>query len=74
MCSHDDPLAFLKAVWKGELEANAAQVRAATAALPFVHQKLGEGGKKDARAAAAKSAAGGKFASTAPPLALVKRG
>ncbi|GAB3416693.1 hypothetical protein NX774_12170 [Massilia agilis] len=57
-----DPLDFLKAVWLGEVEANVAQVRAATAALPFMHKKLGEGGKaKDDAEAAQKEAAGGKF-------------
>lgn len=40
---HGDPLDFLQAVWTGEVEATVAQVRAATAALPFKHRKLGEG-------------------------------
>lgn len=64
--AHSDPLDFLRAVWKGELVATAAQVRAAQAALPFLHQKLGEGGKKEARADAAKKAEN-KFARTTPP-------
>jgi phage terminase small subunit len=34
--------------------------------LPFKHQKLGEGGKKDAQADAAKKAAN-KFGTPAPP-------
>lgn len=70
--SHSDPLDFLRAVWKGEVDANATQVRAAQAALPFVHQKLGEGGKKGQRQEAAKSASKGKFAAAPPPLRAVK--
>jgi len=35
--------------------------------LPFKHKKLGEGGKKDLKADAAKTAGGGKFSPTAPP-------
>lgn len=38
---HVDPLEFLQAVWTGEVEATVAQVRAATAALPFKHKKVG---------------------------------
>ena len=64
----NDPLDFLRAVWKGEIQANPGQIRAATAALPFTHQKLAEGGKKDAAADAARKVAGGKFAAAAPPL------
>ena len=67
-----DPLEFLRKVWSGEIEANASQVRAASAALPFVHQKLGEGGKKDAKDQAAQKAVS-KFAPTAAPLKLVSR-
>jgi phage terminase small subunit len=46
-------------------------VRAASAALPFVHQKIGEGGKKDAKGAAAKAAGQGKFGTSAPPKLVV---
>ncbi|SMP71894.1 hypothetical protein SAMN06295970_11785 [Noviherbaspirillum suwonense] len=63
---YSDPLDFLRAVWKGEVEATAAQVRAAQAALPFIHQKLGEGGKKEQREDAAKKVAS-RFAPAAPP-------
>ncbi|WP_283443983.1 hypothetical protein [Noviherbaspirillum suwonense] len=56
----------MRAVWKGEVEATAAQVRAAQAALPFIHQKLGEGGKKEQREDAAKKVAS-RFAPAAPP-------
>lgn len=67
LTGYTDPLAFLQAVWTGEVEANNGQIRAAQAALPFTHQKLGEGGKKDAQKDAAKKAGGGRFASAAPP-------
>lgn len=62
-----DPLEFLRAVWKGEIDANPTQVRAASAALPFVHQKLGEGGKKDAAKAAAEKVSATRFTPTSPP-------
>lgn len=61
MTGYSDPLDFLHAVWKGEVEATAAQVWAAQAALPFIHQKLGEGGKKDQKNVAAQKAGTGKF-------------
>lgn len=62
-----DPLEFLLDVMQGRVEANAGQIRAATAAAQYVHAKRGEGGKKDAAGDRAKSAAGGKFAPAAPP-------
>lgn len=40
-----DPLDFLQAVWTGAVEATVAQVRAATAAMPFKHKKLGASDK-----------------------------
>lgn len=69
--SYTDPLEFLRAVWMGDIDATAQQVRAAQAALPFEHQKLGEGGKKDKQADAAKEAARGKFQSATPPKLVV---
>lgn len=66
-----DPLEFLIGVMTGEIAANAAQVKAAVAAAPYVHSKKGEGGKKDAHASAAKKAAGGKFAPAAPPANVI---
>ncbi|NID06644.1 terminase small subunit [Luteibacter jiangsuensis] len=41
--------------------------RMAVAAAPFVHGKMGEKGKKDAKREAAASAGGGRFASAPPP-------
>lgn len=66
---YDDPLAYLRAVWTGAIDSSPAQVRAAQAALPFVHQKLGEGGKKEGKQAAAEKAAGRFGAAAAPKLA-----
>lgn len=71
-----DPLEFLLDVMQGNVAANAAQVKAAIAAAPYVHQKRGDGGKKDRAAAdAKKAAAGGKFApSKAPNVVMLNRG
>ncbi len=66
-----DPLEFLIGVMTGEIAANAAQVKAAIAAAPYLHQKRGESGKKGAQADAAKKAAGGKFAPAVPPANVV---
>lgn len=66
-----DPLEFLKAVWTGAIDATALQIRAATAALPFLHRKLGEGGKKDEASEASKKASKGKYAPSAPPRLVV---
>lgn len=51
----------------GEIAANAAQVKAAIAAAPYVHPKKGESGKKETAAGGAKKAAGGKFAPAKAP-------
>lgn len=72
--AHADPLAFLRAVWTGQLDATALQVRAATAALAYVHPKRGEAGKKERAAESASRAARGRFKGASPPLALVKPG
>jgi phage terminase small subunit len=69
--SHDDPEKFLMA-FMNDLEMDPRERKdAAKALMPYKHQKLGEGGKKDAAADAAKKAAGGKFAPTAPPKLIV---
>lgn len=66
-------LDFLRAVWAGDLACTAAQLRAAVAALPYVHQRLGEGGKKDqTRRAAAKVAS--RFVPVSPPRLVVSNG
>jgi hypothetical protein len=70
---HNDPLDFLRAVWKGELQASPNQVKAASAALPFIHPRQGEGGKKNKRQAEAEKVAS-RFAPAAPPRLVVKNG
>lgn len=68
----DDPLEFLQAVYRGEVEATNAQITAAKAMLPFVHKRLGEEGKKQERKDAAVAVSDGRFASAAPPLRAVR--
>lgn len=63
----DDMLTLLKQVALGRVEVSALQVRAAIAAVQYEHSKPGEGGKKDARRGAAKSASSGIYAPAAPP-------
>lgn len=71
--SFTDPLNYLRAVWLGRIDANSDQVRAATAALPYLHPKIGEGGKKELKQQAAQAASSGRFSASSPPkLALVK--
>lgn len=60
------PMEFLEKVQAGLIEASPSQIRAATALLPYKHQKVGEGGKKDQQQAAAKQVAS-RFAAAAPP-------
>jgi phage terminase small subunit len=67
-----DPKKFLQSVMNDELADPRIRMDAAKALLPFMHQKLGEGGKKDERLNAAKKIATGKFSPVAPPLRLVK--
>jgi len=67
----DDPKAFLAAVMNdGEADAR-LRTEAAKALMPYVHAKLGEGGKKDNRKAAAQSVLRGKFSPSAPPKLVV---
>lgn len=62
-----DPLKFLLAVMNDPDAGARLRVDAAKAALPFVHGRKGEGGKKDERQAAAEKAGKGRFAPSAPP-------
>lgn len=65
--AHRDPKSFLLAAMN-DLKLDPKQrIDAAKALMPFMHPKLGEGGKKDQKQDAAKKAASGKFASAAPP-------
>ncbi|CAN2526264.1 hypothetical protein [Burkholderia pseudomallei] len=63
-------LQLLQDIALGRVEATAIQVRAAVAAVQYTHAKKGEGGKKDAKAEAAKAAAS-KFGGPPPPPRLV---
>lgn len=70
--AYDDPLKFLMAVMNNTGEDIDVRKDAAKAMLPYIHPKKGETGKKDAKNAAAKVAAGaGKFGSMAPPKLVV---
>ena len=69
--AHKDPKVFLLALMN-DLEADLKlRADAAKALMPFMHTKLGEGGKKDQQQDAAKRVAGGKFAAVAPPKLIV---
>ncbi|WP_288395879.1 terminase small subunit [uncultured Acinetobacter sp.] len=57
-----DPLEFLESVYTDPVEDMALRVRAAQAALPYVHGKVAEKGKKESKEDAAKAATkSGKF-------------
>ncbi len=58
-----DPLAFLESVYSDPVEDMALRVRAAQAALPYVHGKVAEKGKKETKAETAREGSkSGKFA------------
>lgn len=61
------PLEYMLAVMNDSSADPARRDRLAIAAAPFVHGKIPEGGKKDARNAAAQDAVGGKFKPAQPP-------
>lgn len=67
---YDDPLDFLKSVMNDRGEDIDTRKDAAKAMLPYLHSKKGEGGKKDAKQAAAKAVAS-KFMGMAPPQLIV---
>ena len=68
---HKDPKVFLLALMN-DLEADVKlRADAAKALLPFMHQKIGEGGKKDAKQDAAKKVSAGKFGASAPPKLVI---
>jgi len=70
---YDDPLEFLKYVMNSRSEDIDTRKDAAKAMLPYLHSKKGEGGKKDAKQAAAKAVAS-KFTGMAPPQLIVNNG
>lgn len=65
--SKDDPLEYLKSVWTNECEEQELRLAAARAALPYIHGKVSEKGKKETRADEARNIAQGasKFATRA---------
>lgn len=67
-----DPRPTLELVATGQIEVSVLQFKALIALLPYSHTKKGDGGKKDGKREAAKKAASGKFASTKPPVRLVR--
>lgn len=70
--AYDDPLEFLRDVMNDPTKDILTRKDAAKSMLPYIHPKKGEGGKKDARNAAAKAAAGAsKFGAMTPPKLVV---
>lgn len=64
-----DPLEFLESVYTDPVEDMALRVRAAQAALPYIHGKIAEKGKKETKADEAKQATtSGKYASLSAQL------
>ena len=61
--SHEDPLEYLKSVWMDKEQDEELRVACAKAALPYVHGKIADKGKKQTKAEEAQAAAkgGGKF-------------
>lgn len=69
-----DPVEFLTKVMNEPAADLRLRIDAAKAMLPFKHQKLGEGGKKDQKQDAAAKASAGKFAAAAPPKLIAAGG
>lgn len=69
--THADPKMFLLAAMNDQRTDPKLRVDAAKALMPFMHQKLGEGGKKDEAADKAKKAGQGRFKAAPTPLKLV---
>ncbi|MBJ9687508.1 terminase small subunit [Burkholderia vietnamiensis] len=68
--TYKDPKDFLLAAMNDQLTEPKLRIDAAKSLMPFMHQKLGEGGKKEAQAEAAKKAAS-KFGALMPPKLVV---
>lgn len=68
---YNDPLVFLKAVMNDGGEDLKLRVDAAKAMLPYTHGRIGEQGKKEQKAVAAKKASAGRFGQSAPPRVVV---
>jgi phage terminase small subunit len=63
---YSDPKAYLLMAMNDPAMPPKERVNAAKALLPFMHKRLGEGGKKEEKDAAAKGVAS-RFAAAAPP-------
>ncbi|WP_151803979.1 terminase small subunit [Acinetobacter bereziniae] len=65
--SIDDPLEYLKTIWTDKNEDPDLRLKAAQAAMPYVHGKVGTKGKKESQKDEARDIAGGagKFATRA---------
>lgn len=63
----DDPLEYLKTIWTNNEEDPDLRLKAAQAAMPYVHGKVGTKGKKETQKDEARDIAGGagKFATRA---------
>lgn len=68
---HADPKMFLLAAMNDVVLDPKQRIDAAKALMPFMHQKLGEGGKKEEAADKAKKAGLGRFKAAPTPLKLV---
>jgi phage terminase small subunit len=71
--THRDPKDFLLAVMNDLGSEAKLRVDAAKALMPFVHQRKGEGGKKEERQKAAEQAAS-KFGRQSPPKLVAQNG
>lgn len=68
----DDPRDFLKAVMNEQAAEPRLRVDAAKALMPYIHGKVADQGKKEARQDAAKEVGKGRYAQGKPPLSVVK--
>lgn len=68
--SIQDPLEYLKSIWTNDDQDDELRVACAKAALPYVHGKVADKGKKQTRAEEAEAAAkgGGKFGTLSSQL------
>ena len=67
---YNDPQDFLRALMNDGGEDMRLRVDAAKALMPYIHERKGEGGKKEAKQKAAEKVAG-KFAQAKPPKLVV---
>lgn len=69
----EDPLVWLLALMNEPRAKIFDRRNAAQTAVPYVHGKRGEAGKKEQKAEASKEASRGRFSAGKPPLSVVKR-